>query len=370
MQRIKRLWRGTPLFAKIGFLAGLVTLVLHGIGLLSSAFSAFLNRTLSVVFRTLLGYISCIFPFSLAELFLVGLPLWCFLLLFFLIRRAKKRHTAKRMIACALAVLPILYTLFVFTMGFGYLSPRLDEQLSWERDSSPSAEELYETVLWLAEEAQAIRASSSFSVNAEGSTEMPYSLNGMDDILIRAYGRLSETYDFVHNYYVGTKPVVLSHPMAYTGITGVYSFFTGEANLNTAYPDYATVYTAAHEMAHSRGIAREDEANFVAFLACISSEDAYARYCGYANMLQYTINALARADRTLWKKAYASVSDAIRAEMIAYNACVDRYDDTPLREVAESVNNAYLESMGTEGTISYGLVVELAIAYRKSDAFP
>jgi len=153
--------------------------------------------------------------------------------------------------------------------------------------------------------------------------------------------------------------------MSYTGITGVYSFFTGEANLNVAYPDYSNVFTAAHEMAHARGIAREDEANFVASLACISSDDTYIRYCGYVNLLQYVMNALARADRTLWKEVYADLCATTVSEFLAYNAHIDAHDNTFVRDTAEKINNTYLESMGTQGTVSYGLVVDLAVAYHQ-----
>src|SRR5207253_8453736 len=39
------------------------------------------------------------------------------------------------------------------------------------------------------------------------------------------------------------------------------------------------------EMAHQRGIARESEANFVAFLVCINSSDPFIRFSGYRNGL-------------------------------------------------------------------------------------
>ena len=162
---------------------------------------------------------------------------------------------------------------------------------------------------------------------------------------------------------VGTKPVVLSKPMAYTGITGVYTFFTGEMNVCTAYPDFSTVFTAAHEMAHARGIAREDEANFVAFLACVHAEDPYVRYAGYAGLLQYVLNALHDTDRALCQKAWDHCSDALYDEYMAYNACVRQYVGGVVSDVAGGINNAYLEGMGTEGTVSYDLVVRLAVKY-------
>ena len=186
--------------------------------------------------------------------------------------------------------------------------------------------------------------------------------------LLSAYAELGEKYDFIHHYSVATKPVFLSDAMAYTHIVGVYTFFTGEANVCTALPDYSTVYTAAHEMAHARGIAREDEANFIAFLACTASDDPYIRYAGYMNLLQYVGNALYAADKeaysTLWQTEY---SQRIKAELIAYNEVISHYSGSVASDVADRVNNAYLEGMGTQGSISYDLVVTLAVRYLQGE---
>ena len=91
-------------------------------------------------------------------------------------------------------------------------------------------------------------------------------------------------------------------------ISGIYSFFTGEANVNVEYPDYCLPFTAAHELSHQRGICRENEANFVAFLVCIGSEDDYIRYSGYLNVYEYLASALYRADKELYKSALERLS--------------------------------------------------------------
>ena len=154
--------------------------------------------------------------------------------------------------------------------------------------------------------------------------------------------------------------------MAYTGITGVYSFFTGESNLCTYYPDFSTVYTAAHELAHAAGISREDEANFIAFLVLAESEEAYFRYAANLNLLQYTLASLYRADKVLYAELFATLSPKIKGEFHAYNLAFDAVDGSFARDIAESVNDAYLSTMGTEGTVSYSLVVRLGVAYAEA----
>jgi hypothetical protein len=48
-------------------------------------------------------------------------------------------------------------------------------------------------------------------------------------------------------------------------------------------------------MAHQRGVARESEANFVAFLVCVNSRDPFVRYSGYRNGLG-VLSELARLE--------------------------------------------------------------------------
>ena len=197
---------------------------------------------------------------------------------------------------------------------------------------------------------------------------MPYSLKEMNKKLNEAYRKAYEKYPFLSRFYSNPKPVALSEPWTYTHISGVYTFFTGEANINVNFPDYTIPYTSAHEMAHQRGIAREDEANFVAFLVCIESDDAYIRYSGYTGVFEYVASSLYSADKDLYKKLYTeNVTAEYRNEMNAYNEFFEKYRENKVAEVSAKVNDKYLQSHGQqEGVKSYGLVVDLAVAYYKA----
>ena len=192
---------------------------------------------------------------------------------------------------------------------------------------------------------------------------MPYGISEMNEKLMASYDKVSKKHTFLQSFHSEVKPVLFSEAMSYTHITGVYSFFTGEANINVDFPDYTIPYTAAHELAHQRGIAREDEANFIAFLVCISSDDAYIRYSGYLNLYEYVANALAGADKTLYQKARASLEPLVKKEMQAYAVFFKKYQHSKVSEVSEKVNNSYLQVQGTVGTKSYGMVVDLTVAY-------
>lgn len=356
--KIKRYFTPASLvFFALGFFA----LCVHLVALSSDGAANFLHAHLTPVVRGALGYLTCLYPLSFVETAILLLPLWIFLIVRLVRRMAKSKEGALRLLTLLLSIPVLIYSLFVGTHALGYLTDPIEDRLALDRDT-PTADALYDTASWLAAEANAMAALLPDRAE-DGSVKMPYGYFKMNEKLVDAYRSLSKKYDFIPTLFVGTKPILLSHPMAYTGITGVYTFFTGESNVNTVYPDYSTVYTAAHEMAHSRGISREDEANFVAFLACMESDDPFIRYSGCVGLLQYVGNAAYRTDPqrygTLWQK----YGETVIGDFRAYNEIYDRYDGSIVGEVSGTLNDLYLSGMGTEGTVSYSLVVELAVAY-------
>ena len=155
--------------------------------------------------------------------------------------------------------------------------------------------------------------------------------------------------------------------MPYTRISGFYTFFSGEANISTAYPDFTLPFTMAHEMAHQRGIAKEDEANFVAFLVCMESDDSYIKYSGYTEILNYLSDSLYEADKELYWQASSHFPSVYKKEYSAYVSFVRGSDNEKVSNVTDTINNTMLQSQGqTAGSESYGLVSELAGAYYKA----
>lgn len=331
--------------------------------LFSESFSDFFNRHISSVFRALLAYITNLIPFSLAEFAIILIPLWVFLLTRLITERFGT--TFKEMISGILCICSLLGVIFSsFTLGFApaYRGSTLDKKLGLER-CDVSAEELYQTAVILAEHVSA--EAENVAYGEDGFSIMPYNYSEMNKLLTQAYGKACDKYDFVQKLNSRVKPVMLSGAMSYTHITGVYTFFTGEANINVAFPDYTVPFTAAHELSHQRGIARENEANFMAFLVSLESDDCYIRYSAYLNMYEYVLSALSSADSELYLQAYGKLPSCVKGELAAYSKFYDKYRNSAVSEVSGTVNDTFLKLHGTEGTKSYGMVVDLAVAYYK-----
>jgi hypothetical protein len=361
--RPPRDYRKLCVASKVIYLSLIPTAIVYLIARLSPAFSDFFNRYISQPLRLLYAKLTNFLPFSLAEGLLILLPV----LLGFLLWHAVRKRTATRRhvlvyTAEILSIAVLLLVIFVWNFGVGYYTSPLDseDKLDLQR-TEVSAQQLYETALILVDKVNTHAAQVQYRY--DDFSVMPYSHDEMNRKLMAAYKDSCAEYDFMDTFGSRVKPVMLSEAMSYTHITGVYSYFTGEANLNVVFPDYSLPYTAAHELAHQRGIARENEANFIAFLVCIRSDDAYLRYSGYLNLYEYVASALYRADPELYNDARSRLVTPVRQELRAYSAFFDKYRESTVSEVSGAINNSYLQLQGTEGTRSYGLVVDLAVAY-------
>jgi len=358
--------RYVPLCLPVSFCAALATLILYFVTRANPGFADIVNRWYGGILRILTAFVSGILPFSLAEGLLIFSPVLLVVLIVLAIKSTRRSMRAGvRYVCVLLSVLFCLFSLFVPTLGMGSNATDLSQRLGLPEEKV-SAEQLADTMRWAAGEANRLCGEVDFAFG--GASIMPFdNYNDMCRDLMIGYERLYRSYPIFWQFPSRVKPVILSEPMSYTHITGIYTFFTGEANLNINFPDYTLPFTAAHELAHQRGFAREKEANFIAFLVCIRSENPYTRYSGYVNMVEYLSNALYSADKALWEEVYDSLDMRIRYEMQAYNAFYEKYKDNTAADISNAVNDTYLKVQGqTEGTKSYGLVVDLAVAYYES----
>jgi hypothetical protein len=178
------------------------------------------------------------------------------------------------------------------------------------------------------------------------------------------YDRAAREYPVLAGRFGPPKAALLSLPMAYLGITGIYSPFTGEAHVNATVPEPELPFTASHEIAHARGFAREDEANYLAYLACSRHPDRDFAYSGAFVASNYALAALREADPQAYARVAAERSASVRRDLEALAAWARRYKG-PAATASHVVNDAYLRSQGVGGVRSYGRMVDLLLAERR-----
>ena len=308
------------------------------------------------------------FAFSAAELVyaaaILGLAaylLWC---VYRLIRFPEKLWQLYRL------VLTLAMAGAVFWAGLSvmwtpcYYAPGFAEQ-SGVDDGPLELEELETVTRWFA------------ALASEYADEVPRDENGActtdrDSVLDRAAGVFegaAELYPFLDGEALRPKPIRFSRIMSYLDFTGFFFPMTGEANLNMDSPVFLLPSTSQHEIAHQRGVAMEQECNFVAVLSCLESEYADFRYAGAALAYIYLGNALAGADYEAYTEIYYSLSDTVRADFKAQSAYWDEFRDSAAQKASNTVYDSFLKSNGQElGMQSYGACVNLLVHYYIDEA--
>lgn len=175
--------------------------------------------------------------------------------------------------------------------------------------------------------------------------------------------RLSMAYPVLAGFYPDAKPIINSKLMSYSFITGIYAPFTIEANYNNDMPDINYPFTICHELSHLRGFMREEEANFIAYLACRESSCVEFNYSGYINALSYVLSALYP---NVTPEEYSAIYNSIDKYVIldlTYDSVYWNNFVTPVKEIASTVNDTYLKANNQQdGVISYGRIVDLMLA--------
>ena len=146
------------------------------------------------------------------------------------------------------------------------------------------------------------------------------------------------------------------------GISGIYMPYVGESNIDGGMHPLEKPFTMAHEMAHGYGWTDEATANFVAYLTCIGSDDAYTKYSGYLMYFRYVASNYRRINTEGYKKFRETLPAEMINDLKAINARIEQF---PTWFETDGLNNIFLKSQGVkEGTASYSRVVTLVYSWR------
>ena len=352
---LKRLWIFFPLIAA----ALLYFLLPFFPNVAEHVFSRGIFRILSVP----IGFFTSIFPFSFTEIFVIILiPLLIFLLVRGIIRlkRAERKKTVLvRGFRKCIAAISIILCVYMLLHGVNFY--RLPVSRLMSLDTSECTPEELKTVC---EDLAAKMSAKRELCKEDADGHMTFSVERGKILTMAAgnYKKLYEKHPFLWGSVWRAKSVMLSHQWSYTGIAGLYFPPFVEANVNTDMPQCDIPSAAAHEVAHSRGFAREDECNFFAYLSSTSSDSVDFRYSGYLLAYVYCIGALSDYDSSMAADANKLCSDAVKRDLAQRRDYWKQFEGK-LDEIAGNINNSFIESQGVkEGSLSYGMVVGLVIA--------
>jgi len=326
------------------------------------------SRGIYLTISTILSAFNRLFPFSLAEWCLLSFPILLVPIVALITWRQVQRGMGVLQIV-GKGVRALLwfagagFLLFLFFWGLNYQRPPLGQilRLSDRDAASQEIEAISQTVIaQVNQNWEEARGDQDWSKHSELNTTNA----GLNEIIENAY-RVEPLLLEARSLNPGPpKPVFFSRILSRLGIAGIFSPLTGEPNINKEQPAIDLPYSMAHEKAHQRGFAREDEANFIAFLICIKAADPYVRYCGYVSGLRVlaALRSMVSAER--YREIVSVLKEGPRNDL---RASADFWRSSRSQffgRAAERANDSYLRANRVaSGIRNYGEVVSLILRY-------
>ena len=284
-------------------------------------------------------------PFSFFELCLIAVIAFGIVLFVRFILHAKRRDGLALRLVFGVASAVLAFSAFYTTVvGFAYTRTPADLP-----SYNPTSKE--EAVLLATKYYEDMAdVCARIETDNNGRVIFPFGKEELCQIINDEYDRLTADYpeiaDHLYDGAVALKTIVNSWFMSECYIAGIYTGPTGEANVNGDMPFAQIISTACHEVAHGKGVMREDEANAFAYLITLTSNNDYVRFAGYlatytrmAEVLQYYTGSAATPNPIIaehWTQYYFW------------------QDHGKLADLAEKINDLYLKLQGyIKGVLGY-----------------
>lgn len=310
----------------------------------------FITNTFGRYYQFIATYLFSYIPISLLGVGILALIIYLIVWLVHYIRHLKrngKRFSSQYWFKLGYISLS-LGLIYLLTAGMAYNRLPLDSPAYNVKEVDES--EYMDIANYFLDDYNEVTNKLTFNEDT-GEVINPYSLKEMNEILKREFSKLDQNY-----FYQAIPQIKEFHLLSYfyreLQIIGVTFVPLAEANLNNLMTKSEYPFTAAHEIAHTLGVMREEDANLVAFYICYTSNDPYFRYSAY----QRTFSSLYPFVLTrLGLNGYQAFVNKL-GEKIINNM---RYDQQYwsnyhlLDDVGNFFNNIYLFLSGNKGTSSY-----------------
>lgn len=211
------------------------------------------------------------------------------------------------------------------------------------------------------------KLSSKMKRDSDGDLIKNYSYNECK----AALRNISDRFTCLSGYYPSPKEIYYSDIMTQQYLAGIYFPFSMEANYNKLMYISNMPSTICHELSHLKGYIRENEANYLSFVACIESDNEFLQYSGYLSVFYYLLDDIetyaTEEEKTnmhkIDKRAY---DDTIFVKEEVFNEIEEKsfVSTDTLSDATDKFIDSNLKINGvTSGMDNYNEVVRLLIFY-------
>jgi len=304
---------------------------------------------------------------AFGELLFVLLVIWFTFWTLWYMRRSWRRESRffdvlKVFFLQVLWVMSFLFPVFLFLWGLNYQRMPLAEVL--ELDQRPARTgELEALGLQLVNGVNSSYEVAKGNRDWTNGSSLPITRDAVFKSIERAFQQEQLLGAASQGEFSNPKPLILSSLTSWMGVSGFYIAFTGEVTFNEQVPACDLPMVLAHHKAHQRGYAREDEANFVAFLTCTNSTEPYVRYSGYLHGLK-VFEAMAKGNSERFAELLSRVNEGPQKDLRARAEFWGSVKNSVMGTVARRTFSGYLRANRVSGGIkNFDQDVALIIGY-------
>ncbi len=297
-------------------------------------------------------------PFSLGDLLYIALGAWLLWALIAMARRVRQGGLSALRPWKTATVWASVYLFFNLFWGLNYNRLGISHQLELDIEE-PQAGELSALCQALLQQ-----ANSYARFGQPSDTVSHRRIRQSAEI---AFRRLSDQYPFLRYHRPSVKGSLFGVLGNYLGYTGYFNPLTGEAQVNEHVPRVLSGFVTCHEIAHQLGYAKENEANFVGFLAARVSTDSLLRYSAYFDMFLYANNQLYQEDSVQALRNLRSLDPVAQRDLADLRAFRIRYHTVVEDWVDRFYHQYLLMNQQPEGRKSYGRVVLWLLAQQRKE---
>jgi hypothetical protein len=352
----RRYWVKTAILLLIAISIHLFTLSALRV---ENRYSGRLYGFISRVLRSCSG----IFPFSIGDIIYAFLFFWILVKLIRLIRHLVKKDAEPGywygVLRGMIRIVLWIYIIFHVAWGINYSREGIAYQLGLPGKNYTVDELKHMNELLL-------QKVNEYKAHLLQTKETITDNKVLFDSAIIAYNtHAAVSYPFLAYKNTSVKASIWGWVGNYLGFTGYYNPFTGEAQVNTTVPSFLQPYTTCHEMAHQLGYAKEDEANFVGYLAASTSADTLFRYSVYIDLFLASNRNLRTVDSIAAAVYRKQLSPGVITDLKEWRNFVLAHNN-PVEPVVSWMYGKYLQSNHQpSGVLTYDEVTGLLIEYYK-----
>lgn len=309
------------------------------------------TRGFARVYQSSIGVLFKWIPFSLTEVLVVTIVIVGIILLVQFIRRLVQRKYSEginKMLIILLVVSSVI-ALYQATAEMAYNRHSQPIQVYEEKVEKTEFRKIND---YFIKDMNEVSKDLQFEEN--GDLICPYSISEMNDLLAEEFKRLDNDYDgYFTSFTTRAKPMVSSFIYRELHITGVTFMPTTEGNINYLNVNALKPITFAHEILHTKGVMKEEDADFIALYLMLTSNNSYFRYSGYYFSLS-SLNYL--ASLTGVETDYEEVINSLNINYKNNRAYGSLYwkEHNAFADFGNWINDLYLKISGEkEGTDSY-----------------